>query len=153
MRRIFEWGATWFFVGKFPWAPGTIGTLAGFPVVFLFSTFGTAGYLGCTLLFVILAIFFAHGYQLTLSRHDSPEIVIDEVAGILITMAAVPLSWVHCGLGFLLFRILDIWKPPPIRWCDEKIGGGVGVVADDVVAGLVANVLLQLFQFGPGGSL
>ena len=84
-----------------------------------------------------------------LGIHDDPRIVIDEIAGILVTLALVPPSVPALLTGFVLFRLLDISKPPPISTIDQRLGGGFGIVADDVVAGLGANLCLQLlFRWG-----
>jgi phosphatidylglycerophosphatase A len=75
---------------------------------------------------------------------DDPSIVVDEMAGFLIAMAYVPLTpWSLLG-GFVLFRALDIFKPPPINTVERKFSGGLGIVGDDLVAGLMTNALLQL---------
>ena len=76
--------------------------------------------------------------------HDRQEIVIDEVAGFLITMAMIPLTWQTWVAGFLLFRFFDAVKPWPISVLDKKVKGGLGVVVDDVAAGLAANLILQV---------
>jgi phosphatidylglycerophosphatase A len=70
--------------------------------------------------------------------------VIDEVIGFLITMTWLPMTWQAYLAGFLLFRVLDIFKPFPIGYLDEKVPGGLGVVADDVAAGMIANIILQV---------
>ena len=135
--------ATCFYLGKFPKAPGTLGTLFAIPIAYLFFQLGMTGYLVATVLFVLASIFISHAYESKSEVHDSKEIVIDEVAGYLITMALIPQSPLYIVLGFVLFRIFDIWKPGPIGYIDKKIKGGVGVVLDDVAAGLVSNIILQ----------
>jgi phosphatidylglycerophosphatase A len=82
--------------------------------------------------------------------HDSGRIVIDEVAGYLVTMAFVDrANGVALGVGFVVFRALDIIKPPPVRWLDENLPGGWGVVLDDVAAGVIgAGVMYALAHFG-----
>ena len=74
---------------------------------------------------------------------NSKEIVIDEMIGFMIAMTWMPQTWQAYLAGFCLFRFLDILKPPPIRYFDRRVPGGLGVVLDDVVAGLVANIFLQ----------
>ena len=79
-----------------------------------------------------------------LGRTDHPAIVIDEVVGLLITLAGVSLTWPHAALGFLIFRTLDILKPPPIHWFTARESGGLEVVVDDVLAGVMGRVVLEV---------
>lgn len=136
--------ATWFYLGKLRPAPGTWGTLGAIPLILGLSLLPPNAYLAGAFGFTILAMFVAHFYGRSREGHDRQEIVIDEVAGFLITMAWLPLTWQTWILGFMIFRVLDIYKPPPIRQIDQKVRGGVGVVADDVVAGIIANLILQI---------
>ena len=145
-----EFFATMGYTGKSPFAPGTIGTLLSIPIWWALTLLGPLGYIVSTLLFCILAIFISQHHETHLGRHDSSEIVIDEVAGLLVTMALLPVTWKTAILGFLLFRILDIVKPFPISLLDKKVQGGFGVVIDDLAAGLLANMILQfLYQWQP----
>lgn len=136
--------ATFFGIGKARKAPGTWGTLATIPLVLLLMHFGILTYMVATLLLLPLAIVSAEVYEKQSATHDSKEIVIDEVLGFMITMTWLPMSWQSFVLGFLLFRALDIWKPFPISYLDKKVQGGLGVVIDDVAAGIVANLILQV---------
>lgn len=97
-----------------------------------------------TFVLLILGIICCQKYENYKGSHDSSEIVIDEVVGILITMTWLPMSWQSFVLGFLMFRLLDIWKPLIIGMADKKIKGGLGVMADDVIAGILGNILLQV---------
>ena len=135
--------ATWFGLGKIPKAPGTYGTLGAIPLVWVFSLAGPIPYMLATLFFTLFAIFVAHIYEMGSGQHDDQEVVIDEVAGFLVTMTWVPFQWPYVVAGFLLFRLFDIWKPFPISYVDQKVGGGIGCVGDDLLAGIVANVILQ----------
>ena len=146
MNKIVRFIATGFYSGLVPFAPGTAGTLAALPLVFLFRFFGPTAYLFLTFLFVVVAIVVAEIYEVAKGSHDSREIVIDEFAGFLITMALVPLTVWSLLLGFLLFRTFDIFKPFPIRYLDKNVSGGYGVVIDDVVAGMFANIILQILM-------
>jgi phosphatidylglycerophosphatase A len=101
-------------------------------------------YMVATLAISILAIFAAEKYERQSDRHDSKEIVIDEMAGMLVTMTWLPITWQAFAVGFLVFRFLDIVKPFPISFFDKKVPGGFGVVVDDLVAGIIGNILLQL---------
>ena len=95
------------------------------------------------LILMPLAVWAAEVYEQDKGSHDSPEIVIDEVLGFMITMTWLPQTWKAYVAGFILFRVLDIFKPFPIGYLDKKVRGGLGVVADDVAAGIIASLILQ----------
>lgn len=144
LKNFTDCCATFFYVGKIPRAPGTFATLATIPLWYLMSSLNPIWYMAITFLIVIFGIFISEAYEKTQAVHDSREIVIDEVAGFLITMVWLPVTWQSVVFGFLLFRFFDIVKPPPIRQLDQKIMGGVGVMLDDVAAGIIANLILQI---------
>lgn len=129
--------------GLAPVAPGTFGTLLAIPLWFLLQGLPLAAYL------LVLAILFFAGAWVAgrtaraLGRHDHGAIVIDEVLGFLVTMTAAPQGWVWVLAGFLLFRLFDIWKPWPISWADRRVHGGIGIMLDDLLAGVWALVCLQ----------
>ncbi len=131
-----------FGAGLAPRAPGTFGTLAAIPVYLALSGMTSTGYLVITALVSLLGVVAADKAARQLGVHDHPGIVIDEVAGYLVTMAFVPFSWSAVAAGFVLFRVFDILKPWPIRWLDRRVEGGVGIVLDDLVAGVLAGVCL-----------
>jgi phosphatidylglycerophosphatase A len=135
---------TFFHVGLIPKAPGTFGTLAAIPLAALMIWLGPLIHMAFSLLLMVFAIWACEMYERQKGGHDHPEAVIDEVVGFLITMVWMPLTWQSFVFGFCLFRFFDIVKPWPIGWMDRKIPGGMGVVLDDVAAGLVANVILQV---------
>ncbi len=135
---------TGFYLGFAPKAPGTVGTLLGIPLVILAGQFGDIFYLSFVLLFIIGAIFLVEIYESNLSTDDSPVVVIDEVAGFLVSLSLIPKSWVYIVIAFVIFRTLDIFKPFPICYLERKIKGGMGVVLDDVSAGLITNAFLQI---------
>lgn len=136
--------ATFFNIGKISKAPGTVATLATVPLVYALSlTNGIVYMVFCLLLFPV-GILAAEFHERKLGTHDSSEIVIDEVLGFLIAMTWVPITWQSMLVGFFLFRVLDILKPFPIGYIDKKVHGGLGVIADDVVAGIAVNVLMQV---------
>lgn len=143
MQRFIQMTATWFGCGKAPFAPGTIGTLGALPLVWAFSYLQPLHYMLGTVIFSIAAIFVAHFHELMSGEHDASEVVIDEVAGFLVTMTWVPFHWIYVLAGFLLFRFFDVLKPFPISYMDRKIKGGVGIVADDLVAGILSNIIMQ----------
>jgi phosphatidylglycerophosphatase A len=86
----------------------------------------------------------AHEAEIILKAEDPGCIVIDEVAGMLVTLIGLPFNMISVFGGFLIFRILDIWKPYPIRFLERKLSGGVGIVMDDVVAGVLGNIILRV---------
>ncbi len=136
--------ATFFYTGLAPKAPGTVGTLAAIPLVLVASLMGSVPYVIITVVLVLAAIFVAQLYERSVGSHDNSEIVIDEVVGFMMAMALVPITWVSLLVGFVLFRIIDIFKPFPISYLDRNIKGGLGVVIDDLAAGVVVNILLQV---------
>lgn len=142
--RLIEILATGLYFGKSPKAPGTVGTLWGIPLAWGLVKTGPFLYMGATVLLAVAGIFIAQHHENRLGVHDSGEIVFDEIVGFLITMVWIPLTWQSLLAGFVLFRILDAAKPPPIKQVDQRIQGGLGVMADDIVAGIIANVLLQI---------
>ena len=136
--------AIFFGAGKFPKAPGTVGTLATIPLWYLLAQAGPIIYMLVTFALIPLGVWAAQAYEDFSGRHDSKEIVIDEVVGFLITMTWLPLTWQSMLIGFVVFRVLDIAKPPPIRQLDQKVKGGFGVMVDDIAAGIIGSILMQL---------
>ena len=139
--------------GLSPKAPGTMGTLAAIPLYLLLATLDLQWYLLITLLITLVGIGFCSYTSNALQVHDHPGIVIDEFAGFLITMIAVPLNLYTLLLGFILFRLFDIIKPWPIGWLDQKVHGGLGIMLDDVVAGIYALMCVHLIIFLSGNLL
>ena len=136
--------ATGFYIGNLPFAPGTFGSLIGLPLCFALAGISLAPAVLCTLLFISFAVYIADAAEKLLKRSDPGCIVIDEMAGMMVTLIGLPFSPITVVIGFIIFRILDILKPFPIRNLDRRIPGGLGVVADDVAAGLIANLLLRI---------
>ena len=130
--------------GLSPWAPGTMGTLATLPLVWWLSDLGLLVYSCVTLGICVLGVWTAGRTATALGVHDHGAIVIDEVAGMLITMIGVTISPQSLLLGFGLFRLFDIVKPWPIKLVDRKVAGGIGVMADDILAGIAAAACLQI---------
>jgi len=135
--------ATGFGSGYFSLAPGTAGTVVGISFCWCFSKFSPLLYLITLISFIFLAAWIADGAERILQQKDARSIVIDEIAGFLITMLWIPFSAFYVGTGFLLFRLFDIVKPFPARWIDKNLSGGWGIVLDDVAAGIYANLILQ----------
>ncbi len=125
--------------------PGTFGTLAALPLVVLLSHYASFSvYLIVTILVSIVGIWICGKTAQDMGVHDDSSIVWDEVAGMLITMLAVPLSWQTLLVGFVLFRFFDILKPWPISYLDKHVHGGFGIMIDDVLAGLFALACMHL---------
>ena len=106
-----------------------------------------AMYLVATALVVAVGIWACGRTARELGVHDHPGIVLDEVAGFLVTMTALPLDWRWIAAGFVVFRILDIVKPWPISLVDRRVRGGLGIMLDDVIAGALACAALHLAQY------
>jgi len=141
--------------GLAPKAPGTWGTLIALPLV-LAADWGAVhaeGIIGIdddffffliTLLIVLVSIWVAEKADQQLEEDDHPAIVIDEIAGFFVSMIFLPIEWTSIVMAFVLFRIFDIVKPFPIRQVDKTVKGGIGIVVDDVIAGIYTNVVIQL---------
>ncbi len=130
--------------GRVPVAPGTAGTAVGVLVYLALAALPAPAYLAATLALAVIGIPICAVTARDLGVHDHPGIVLDEIVGFLVAMIAAPEGWVWIAAGFVLFRLFDVAKPWPIRWLDRRVGGGLGIVIDDVVAGLYALALLQL---------
>ena len=137
--------ATWFGCGYVPKGPGTAGSAAAIAIALLLSRWMDVSPCALAILGLITALVgvWAAGETAKLAGSKDPQIVvIDEVAGQWVTLAgAVSLNWKSWVAAFLLFRLFDIWKPPPIRRL-ESLPGGLGVMADDVMAGIYGAVVL-----------
>lgn len=144
MRRFIIITATWGGAGFSPVASGTVGTLAAIPLYLIMARLPLNLYLATLVPFFFLASWVSGQAETVFGEKDSGKIVIDEVMGYLITMAGVTLSWQSIVAGFFLFRLFDIVKPEPARYCDRQIKNGYGVVLDDVVAGIYACIALHL---------
>jgi phosphatidylglycerophosphatase A len=126
-------------------APGTCGTIAAIPVYYLFVQANSLWvYSLLTIIATVVGVWICDVAAKKLDEHDYGGIVWDEVAGYLITMWFVPFSWQAMLLGFVLFRIFDILKPWPIKWIDQQVHGGLGIMLDDVLAAVFAGGLLLL---------
>jgi len=131
-------------LGYAPVASGTFGTLAGIPAFYLLSGFPPPLYLLTWTALLFLSFWAAGAAGKIYGVVDDGRIVIDELVGYLVTVAFLPFTWSTAVLGFLLFRLFDILKPPPASWFDQKLKNGYGVVMDDVVAGLYGAIALRL---------
>jgi len=137
--------------GLSPVAPGTTGTLAAIPFTWLMAHYlSLPGYLAITLFALVIGFWICGRSSEMLGVHDHRGIVWDEFVGYFITMIAVPTEWYWYLLGFFLFRFFDVIKPWPAHYFDNRIHNGIGIVMDDVVAGLYALAVLHLSIYGVG---
>ena len=140
--RIATWLAVWFGCGWVPKAPGTAGTIGALPLYFLVVPWGPWAVLGAGLVVTLIGIWAAERVVRRLGAKDPQIVCIDEVAGVLITLAAAPRTWAGVVAAVVLFRLLDVWKPWPARAAERGLPGGLGVVLDDVFAGAWGAVAL-----------
>jgi len=138
--------ATGFYIGNIPVAPGTFGSLLGLPLCFSLTGISASSAVLWTLLFILFAVWIADAAEKILKQNDPGCIVIDEIAGMMVALVGLPFNPITVVIGFIIFRILDILKPFPIRDLDKRIPGGLGVVADDVAAGILTNLLLRVIS-------
>jgi len=134
--------ATWFGCGMAPRAPGTMGSLGALPLYLIAARWGRPGVAAAAVLVTAVGVWAASVVSRELGSHDPQVVVVDEVAGMLITMLPMrDISWLAVAVGFVLFRLLDIVKPWPARTL-ERLPGGWGIVMDDVAAGLFGAVAI-----------
>ena len=129
--------------GCAPKAPGTFGTLAAIPLYWLAQDLSLGIFVVLTALMFVLGIWLCERTAKDLGVHDHPAIVWDEIVGYFATMIAAPKGWLWIVLGFVLFRVFDILKPWPIKTVDRQVGGGFGIMFDDLLAAVYAWLLLQ----------
>ncbi|WP_006786373.1 phosphatidylglycerophosphatase A [Thiorhodospira sibirica] len=148
MNSMILFIAQGFGTGRVPKAPGTVGTLPGVFLFWLMADLPLWWYLGITLVLFALGVWICELAARQLGRDDPPSVVWDEIVGYLIAMIAAPSGWEWMVVGFMLFRLFDIWKPWPIRWIDRRVHGGMGIMLDDVLAGIAAAAVLHLLAWG-----
>lgn len=137
------WAATWFGCGLMQPAPGTWGTLGALPFgIFLMMFGGIPALVIATLIVFIIGVWASNHFERMVREKDSGMIVIDEVVGVWIAMIPAVLTSTSIALAFILFRFFDILKPWPISWLDKRIQGGMGVMVDDVLAGVFAALVM-----------
>jgi phosphatidylglycerophosphatase A len=147
MDRLFMAIATGFGLGYLPKAPGTWGTLLALPIHYLIVQLPPLGYPAAIATIIVIAVLAAGAAEKIIDQPDPGLVVIDEVAGMLIAMIAIPASPLAWLLAFTLFRLFDILKPFPVNFFDQRCHGGLGIVLDDLMAGLYALATLQLLWF------
>lgn len=143
MRSFLLSLATLFGLGRLSRAPGTVATVATIPLVFALSYGGHLLHMAVCIILLPIGILACEIYEQEHTGHDHKEIVIDEVLGYLITMVWLPMTWRAILIGFVIFRLLDITKPLLIGYLDKKVQGGLGVMADDVAAGIIGSLIMQ----------
>ena len=131
-------------LGNMPFAPGSFGTLAGLPICWLLSSVDSSISFILIALAIPFAIWVAGEAEQILEKKDPGAIVIDEIVGMVLTLAGLPFNATTAGLGFVLFRVFDITKPFPIGFLERRFKGGTGIVLDDVAAGVIANITLRI---------
>jgi phosphatidylglycerophosphatase A len=142
MDKLIKFLATGLGLGLAPIAPGTFGTLLGSLIYYFVRTQPDAWYWRFVAVVAVISILIAHQAEKVYKAKDCQKIVIDEVAGVLLCYAFVPYSLHNLVWGFILFRLFDIAKIFPANYCQDNMPGGLGVVADDLVAGCQAGILL-----------
>jgi phosphatidylglycerophosphatase A len=135
-----------FGAGLMPRAPGTLGTLIAVPIVFAVMQGGWIAHVTFAVAASIAGIYICGTSARRLGVHDHPGIVWDEICGYTVTMLATPPTWYWLLAGFALFRFFDIVKPWPIREADHSLHGGLGIMLDDVMAGVFAAVILWVLR-------
>jgi phosphatidylglycerophosphatase A len=138
--------STWFGCGFFPFAPGTIASIATLPLLFLLRN--------CSLLVRIIVLVSMTSLGIAVSEYaeqifgekDPKQVVIDEVTGMLVCCLFIPFEWRYIGAGFILFRLLDILKPFPVSTA-ETLKGGFGIIVDDLIAGVMSYGLMFVLIF------
>lgn len=128
--------------GLSPYAPGTWGAVLALPLAWGLHLAGPVAYIVVTLVVCVTGIWICGRAACRLGVHDHPGINFDEVAGQLVACAMVPLDWRWFVLSFVFFRLFDILKPWPIGWLDRRLGGGTGIMADDIAAGVIAGAIM-----------
>lgn len=137
--------ASVFYIGYIPFAPGTFGSLAAFVFVLIIKP-DSFWLVTIIIICFIAGVISSHIAEKELGQKDSSKIVIDEFAGYLVSIAFLPLTFNYLISAFFLFRFFDILKPIPIRNIERHFHGGLGVMLDDIAAGIFANIILQVWR-------
>ena len=135
------------FIGNIPFAPGTFGSLLGLPLCFLLSKVNLWVSILFIVIFVVLAVWVCNKAQELIQEKDPGCIVIDEISGMMLSLAGIPFNPISAAAGFVIFRLLDIFKPFPIRAIEKNFSGGTGIVLDDIAAGIISNIILRIAFF------
>ncbi|MBT3058493.1 MAG: phosphatidylglycerophosphatase A [gamma proteobacterium symbiont of Ctena orbiculata] len=146
MRKPTHLLAFGFGSGLLPKAPGTYGTLVGVPLYLLMQPLPLLSYILLVALGFVAGLWLCQRAAEDLGVHDHSGIVWDEMVGYLAAMAFAPPGWIWIVIGFLLFRLFDIFKPWPIRWIDRRVKGGLGIMLDDLAAGIYSAGAISLLN-------
>ena len=146
MKKAINLLATGFYSGYAPYAPGTAGTVVGLVILGLVMVLGLVNVVQVPLIFIVVVFgtYIAHQAEKYYDRKDPQEVVIDEIAGFIVAMAGLSINLLIPA--FILFRLFDILKPGPLKE-SQKLRGGVGIMVDDVGAGIAANILLRIILY------
>ena len=147
LKEPVQFLALGFGAGLSPIAPGTFGTLVALPLVVLLWQLPPAAGIAIVAVLFVGGIWLCGESARRLGVHDHSGVVFDEIAAFAALGLAIPQSYVWLGLAFVLFRVFDIFKPWPIRDLDHRLGGGLGIMLDDLLAALYAAVLLRLIEY------
>ena len=143
IRFIIRFFSTGFFIGNIPGAPGTYGSILALILLYYFSIFNNIYIILSLIIFGVLISYLEEKYS---GVEDDPSVVIDEIVGMFITFIAINMTPLNIILGFSFFRLFDIWKPYIIDDAQD-FSGGIGVMADDILAGFFANFIMKMLFF------
>ncbi len=150
-RSVLHWIAFGAGAGLAPRAPGTAGTAVAILIYAVLATQPITLYLLAVAFIAATGVWVCGRTARELGVHDHPGIVLDEIAGFLVTMTALPFDWPWIAAGFVAFRILDVAKPWPVSLADRRVGGGLGIMLDDLLAGALAGAALHAARYVLGG--
>jgi phosphatidylglycerophosphatase A len=145
MTGIYRSIATFWGAGNFPVAPGTVGSMATIPLYLIIRGLSLTWYLIVVGVFAVLGVLAAEAMEKEWGR-DPSRVVIDEVVGMLLALAGRPKGLKDILYAFVLFRVFDIVKPPPVGTLDKGLHGGIGIMADDMAAGLLSALILKIMK-------
>lgn len=148
LKKLILSVAQGFGTGLAPVAPGTFGSLLGIPAYFIIQLFNWQIQIILVAVLIAIAVITAHFAAKLLQKKDPGSIVIDEIAGQVITLWGVEFTFANVIAGFILFRFFDILKPYPIKILEKRVPGGAGIVIDDLAAGVYARIAMLLFVIG-----
>ena len=141
---VFVGLATGGYIGFIPFAPGTFGSLFGIPLFYFISSLPLLPTFSFIIAFILFSVWVAGKAEKSLKTKDPGCIVIDEIAGMGVTFFTIPFNLYLAIIGFIVFRFFDILKPFPVNYLEKRFTGGLGVVIDDVAAGIMSNIVLQI---------